>query len=245
VITSFNFVPPVVAHRGASAYAPENTMAAFMQAAQLGAKWLEFDVMLAACGTPIVFHDEILDRTTNGHGAVHSYPYTVLQTLDAGSWFQPQFTGERIPTCQQVLDFLYDTGMHANIELKPLPGQEEALVLQVLKIIAGKSTSFLFSSFSIPTLYYLRQHAPTCAIGLLMDNLNLDWQQVAKALQCISIHVYDGILTPALAQKIQNMRKQLLCYTVNEPLHAHTLFSWGVDAVFSDAPDKIIANNKE
>jgi len=111
--------PPVIAHRGGSAYAPENTLSAFTKAAQLGMQWVEFDVMLAACGTPIVFHDDLLDRTTNATGEVGVHAYTYLQTLDAGAWFNSKFSGERIPTLAQVLQFLKDVKLCANVEIKP------------------------------------------------------------------------------------------------------------------------------
>ncbi|MBV9574993.1 MAG: glycerophosphodiester phosphodiesterase, partial [Gammaproteobacteria bacterium] len=103
---SLVFSPPVIAHRGASAYAPENTMAAFVKAVQLGIKWIEFDVMATVNGEPIIFHDETLDRTTNAQGEVHHHSYAYLQTLDAGAWYQPFFSGEKIPTLQQVLQFM-------------------------------------------------------------------------------------------------------------------------------------------
>src|SRR3990167_7563410 len=124
------FNPKVIAHRGASAYAPENTLIAFTKAAQLEIKWIEFDVMQASCGTPIIFHDETLNRTTNGKGDVCRYSYTYLQTLDAGSWFNPRFSGERIPTLNAVMAFLANENMNANIEIKALPGQEEQCVVR-------------------------------------------------------------------------------------------------------------------
>src|SRR5688572_22496951 len=90
--------PRVIAHRGASAYAPENTMAAFSRAHALGAQWIEFDVWLAACGEVVVLHDETLARTTNGYGRVTDFSYAALQPLDAGSWFGHQFRQEKILT---------------------------------------------------------------------------------------------------------------------------------------------------
>ena len=101
VKASLLFDPPVIEHRGVSSYAPENTMSAFTRAVQLGIQWVEFDVMLAACGTPIIIHDESLDRTTNGHGNVGDYSYSYLRTLDAGSWFSPSYSGERIPSLEE------------------------------------------------------------------------------------------------------------------------------------------------
>src|SRR5690348_4859908 len=111
----FSFNPPWLAHRGASASAPENTLAAFKAAKEQGARWLEFDVMLAACGEAVIFHDETLERTTNGQGFLHDYPYHFLKTLDAGSWFGPRFAGERIPTFKETVDFIIEANLSANI----------------------------------------------------------------------------------------------------------------------------------
>jgi glycerophosphoryl diester phosphodiesterase len=114
--------PPLIAHRGASAYAPENTLAAFIKAQQLGVRWVEFDVMLTRCGEVVVIHDETLERTTDGVGEVSHYPYSYLQTLDAGSWFGAQFKGEKIPTLKEVLVFLAQHSMCVNVEVKAQAG---------------------------------------------------------------------------------------------------------------------------
>ncbi len=240
---SINFNPPVIAHRGASAYAPENTMAAFVKAAQLGIQWVEFDVMQASCGKPIIFHDDELDRTTNGQGEVNHFSYPYLASLDAGSWFDPVFSGERIPTLISVIDLLSHAHLSANVEIKALPGHEEALVKQVVDEIRPKISltegRILFSSFSLAALHSLRQYAPDCLIGLLLHEWEPDWQAICKSLHCVSVHVNHEIMTPAAAYTIKSMGKALLCYTVNDPARARELYSWGVDAVFSDVPDKI------
>ena len=242
-MTALNFNPPVIAHRGASAYAPENTIIAFTKAAQLGIKWIEFDVMQAACGMPIIFHDDLLDRTTNGVGAVDHYPYSYLKTLDAGGWFDLKFSGERIPTLQQIIEFLQSTKMSANVEIKLLPGGEEKLVVSVLELmdqyLKSAPASILFSSFSVDALRHLRKYSPNCLMGLLLHEWEPNWQEICTSLQCVSVHVNHEILTQEYAQKIKRMGKLLLCYTVNDPNRAGELYSWGVDAVFSDVPDKI------
>src|SRR6185312_3714651 len=99
-------------------------MSSFIKAAQLGVKWVEFDVMQTADGVPVVFHDELLDRTTNGRGELSLYTYPVLQSLDAGKWFDYVFSCERIPTLMTVIDFLQEEKISANIEIKALPGHE-------------------------------------------------------------------------------------------------------------------------
>jgi len=237
------FDPPVIAHRGMSANAPENTMAAFTRVVQAGIQWVEFDVMLAACGTPVVIHDETLERTTGHAGSVGDFPYSYLSTLDAGGWFQSAFSGERIPAFAQVMEFLADTKLCANIEIKPLPLQEERTVVQALQVLKThfpeNSPSLLFSSFSHATLHELRKHAPTCQLGLLMHAWQPDWREFASALNCVSVHVNQEILTATRAAEIKTDNKILLSYTVNDVDRAEALFASGVDAVFSDCPDRI------
>ncbi len=238
IMTQLICRPPIIAHRGASAYAPENTMAAFIAAMQLGAKWIEFDVRQAACGELIIFHDETLNRTTNGGGLVSQYPYAYLRTLDAGSWFSPYFTGERIPILRQVADFLAATHINANVELKAMPGKEEELVLNTLHALAPylhqPHFSLLFSSFSLETLYFLRQHAPDCLLGLLINDMTFDWKKQCAALACASVHVNQALMTKAFANEIKADNKALFCYTVNDLVRAQSLFGFGVDAVFTD-----------
>jgi glycerophosphoryl diester phosphodiesterase len=234
----------VIAHRGASAYAPENTLSAFLKAAQLNIKWVEFDVMLSACEEPIIFHDETLNRTTNQQGQVADHTYAYLATLDAGSWFSPEFSGERIPRLSAILALLKDTHLYANIEIKSLPGQDKQTVRRILEEVTAyfpqPSTSILFSSFSICALKALREQSPNCFIGLLMHEWVPDWQIICQDLHCISVHVNQAILTPDKVKKIKDSDRMVLSYTVNHPFRAQELFSWGVDAVFSDAPDRIL-----
>lgn len=234
------FQPPVIAHRGASAYAPENTLAAFIKAAQLGVKWVEFDVMQAACGKPVIFHDETLNRTTNGQGDIDQYSFNFLHSLDAGSWFNPMYAGEKIPTLKGALEFLQTANMSVNIEIKALAGREDALVRKIAREIGDYQFPILFSSFSIAALEALRQHIPNCHLGLLLHEWTSDWQKTYDSLNCVSVHVNHDILSEYITQQIKSSNKLLLCYTVNDPERAAELFSWGVDAIFSDAPDLII-----
>jgi glycerophosphoryl diester phosphodiesterase len=237
------FEPPVIAHRGASAYAPENTLSAFVKAAQLGAKWVEFDVTLAACGEPIVFHDDTLERTTDGAGEVTAYPYFFLQTLDAGGWFSSAFSHERIPTLSQILAFLKAMKMGANIELKAWPGHEVEVVKKVLEVTQSyfnlTDPAILFSSFSFDMLTVLRNQAPDCHIGLLLHEWEPNWQTVCENLQCVAVHVNEEIMTEKAAAEIKGMNKYLLCYTVNRLPRAKTLYELGVDALFTDVPDQL------
>lgn len=231
----------MIAHRGASAYAPENTLDAFIRAYLMGARWVEFDVMLAACGTPVVFHDDSLMRTTGQPGCVGDFPYEVLATYDAGAWFSPFAAGARIPSLEMVLNLMKQTGMSANIEIKPLPLQAEATVKAALAVVQrvfpnGHDT-LLFSSFCLDSLRHLRAALPDGWLGLLMHEVLPDWQALVKALNPCTVHLNKDILTPEVALEIKRLKKGLLCYTVNDRAEAERYFAWGVDAVFSDYPD--------
>lgn len=235
---SINFQPPFIAHRGANLLAPENTIAAFLIAKKLGATWIEFDVMLAACGEAVVFHDDTLERTTNGFGNVCDYPYRLLSTLDAGSWFDPRFAGERIPSFREVIAVIQKTSLRANVEIKAVPGSEQAVVEKVLRDIKQYWTAEmappLLSSFSVPVLQHIRQLSPNALIGLLIDEWFADWEQLCQQLRCVAVDVNHQIIDLQSIQKIQSMNLAILCYTVNDPLRARELFSFGVDAVFTD-----------
>lgn len=239
------FKPPVIAHRGASAYAPENTLAAFKKAKELGASWIEFDVMLTADKEVVVFHDETLERTTNGQGPVSERPGAYLKTLDAGSWFQAQFIGEKIPTLSEVLEFLRQYPLLVNIEIKAFPGQEKEIVSQVFKVLNREwpknIPAPLMSSFSMAVLRAWKMQSTDYAIGFLMDNIFSQWEQAYQELQASSLNVNQSLLdSAATVNFFKQVAGSLLAYTVNDPQRARELLSWGVDAVFTDCPDKMV-----
>ena len=111
----------VQAHRGASAIAPENTIAAFRAAAEQGAKWVELDVALSADGELIVIHDDSVDRTSSGTGNLGTLTAAEIAILDGGAWFAPRFAGERIPTLSEVITALGEIGLNINVEIKQHP----------------------------------------------------------------------------------------------------------------------------
>ena len=112
--------PCLIAHRGASAYTPENTLASFEALAGYRIDWVEFDVMLTSCGAPVVIHDHTLDRTTDGHGTVANTSLSEILSLDAGAWFSERFRGEKVPELSAVLERLSALNIRPNIELKPM-----------------------------------------------------------------------------------------------------------------------------
>lgn len=241
-------MPPVIAHRGASHLAPENTLSAFRMAYECGAKWVEFDVMLAACGEPIVFHDATLERITFESGKVINYPYAHLKQLDAGSWFDPIFRHEKIPRLVEVLDLLQHYQLGANIEIKPVKGREIETVKIVFETVmaAQKQSSIplFFSSFSISALRALRNLSESVPLALVVDHFSKGWERVFNELNCMSLNVREDLLTEetikTLRMTLQLNEPTILAWTINNPLNAIRLFEWGIDAVFTDVPDVIL-----
>lgn len=235
---TININPPVIAHRGASQQAPENTLIAFRKAKADGAHWIEFDVMLSADDEVVVIHDETLERTTNGKGNVCDMSLDKLQTLDAGSWFSAEFAGEKIPTLRAVIELIEEHRLLANVEIKAQPGAEERTVTKVLQVLREYWKSplwlLLISSFSQPILEEVRKQAPDASLGFLMHEWDADWQEKCDRLQCITVNVNCDILTIERVSAIKATERLLTAYTVNDPEIARELFSWGVDAIFSD-----------
>ncbi len=234
-------IEKIIGHRGAAAYAPENTLAAFNKALAIGCRFIEFDVMCSADGEPYVFHDDKLKRTTNGRGEIGLVESTYLQSLDAGSWFSRQFKGEHIPHFKEVIEWLTLSRVQANIEIKPYPGTDEQTAITVLTHInrywPQDKDLPLVSSFSWEALLMCRSLSPEMPLGLLLDKWDKEWLKKAKQLNCLSIHFNRKVLTADRVQEVKDKGYLVCAYTVNRKRQANKLFKWGVDAVFSDYPD--------
>lgn len=234
-------LPRVIAHRGASAYAPENTLIAFQKAVELGSQCIEFDVMLSSDGEPFIFHDEKLKRTTNGKGEIGLSTADYLRSLDAGRWYSKKFSGEKIPSLTETLQWLLATNVEANIEIKPYPGTTEqttvAVLSQLIRIWPIKKPLPLLSSFDLNALKLCRSINPELPLGLLLDKWDKKWLHLATELHCFSIHFNKKALTKERVIEVKNEGFKVCVYTVNSRRQANKLLGWGVDAVFSDYPD--------
>ncbi|MBS1140166.1 MAG: Glycerophosphoryl diester phosphodiesterase [Proteobacteria bacterium] len=229
-----NPLPRWFAHRGGGSLAPENTLAGIRLAARLGYRAVEFDVMLSGDGTPVLIHDETLERTTNGSGRVCDTPDSILFRLDAGN-------GERIPRFAEAVALCREYGLLANVEIKPATGFER----ETAEVVARMTTSLwqgavvqpLISSFSLEAIEVARDLVPNIPRGLLFEQVPADWLQEmsrwqALTLHCSARHVSDQVLGEARDHAVP-----VLCYTVNQPEQAKSLFERGVSAVFTDRLD--------
>lgn len=232
----------VVAHRGASADAPENTLAALALAIEHGAKSVEVDVMISIDGVAYLHHDDGLKRCTNGEGYLCSHPASALDTLDA-SGKHTSFSPEPLPRLDAAITLLIEAQIGLNLEIKPTPGLEKETteaVIKSLKNIWPQNLPLVLSSFSkdaLVTALHLWPEAPRAFITCAIPS---DWQNQLSALQCTNLHMAAPLLTKENAQQIKEAGYGLYCYTVNDVEEAKSLLDMGVDGVFTDKPKMLI-----
>lgn len=231
-------LPRWFAHRGGGALAPENTLAGIRLAARMGFAAVEFDVMLSGDGTPVLIHDETLERTTNGQGLVGETSDAQLFALNAGN-------GERIPSYSDAVAVCREYGLLANVEIKPATGFERATAETVARLSAGlwqgATVQPLFSSFSLEALEIVRQLAPQIPRGVLFEQVPADWLETVRRLQAVTLHCDAAHLSDDVLAEAQANGIPVLCYTVNTEKVAKSLFERGVSAVFTDRLDQFVA----
>jgi glycerophosphoryl diester phosphodiesterase len=237
-------IKPLIAHRGASSYAPENTIAAFDKAYELGARSIELDVMMCADGGLFVFHDATLERTTNGQGEFGAATSEYIASLDAGSWFAERFEGERIPSLPEALRWLIAHQVQVNIELKPLPGHVEETTTAFLTCLKRYWPSTaplpLISCFDAEALRLCTRLSPELPLGLLFLKWKKDWIHLAKEVHATSVHLNQYIATRRRIHAIKKAGYEAYVYTVNARDWAVRYEAWGADAILSDYPDLMI-----
>lgn len=227
-------LPRWIAHRGGGSLAPENTLAGIRLAARFGYRAVEFDVMLSADGTPVLIHDETLERTTNGRGTVCETPDAVLFALDAGA-------GERIPRFAEAAALCRELGLLANVEIKPASGRELATAEVVARLTAelwhGAEVLPLLSSFSLAALEVARDLAPQIARGVLFEKPPTDWLATVRHLRAVTLHCDADLIADEVLAEARGQGIPVLCYTVNAEKQAKKLFARGVSALFTDRLD--------
>lgn len=245
--------PKIIAHRGGGTHAPENTLAAMCCGLTYGFRAVEFDVMLSKDGIPVLMHDDCLGRTVRGTGNVHDYTVQQLLTMDAGSWFGPEFAGEPVATFERIVHFCRANRIWMNIEIKPAPGlaEQTGYVVAELtqRLFAEEISSYvpglnddslpLFSSFSIEALSAARAVAPKIPCGYLTNAISPDWREQLDQLGAMALHTNHNHLSAKQAHMVKEAGFGLLCYTVNDPIRARDILAWGVDAFCTDRLDVI------
>jgi glycerophosphoryl diester phosphodiesterase len=233
-----------IAHRGASSYAPENTRAAFDMAINMGVKHIELDVHSSKDGRLVVIHDDLLDRTTNGSGKVNDYTLKELKTLDAGSWFDHKYSGEKLCTLEEIL-VEYKSEVYLHVEIK---GNTPSLAQKTCDMIRDFHAieKTVITSFWKPWLIETRKYAPEIKTGWLVplgphsewndsiisDSLNYGFNQICPRAD---------LVTPSLVTKLHDSGFEVRCHGVFTEALMENVVECGADGMTINFPDKLIS----
>ena len=235
----------IIGHRGYAARAPENTLASIEAALTAGARAVEFDAHVASCGTPVVIHDETLDRTTDGEGPVLRQTVEQLRTLDAGAWFDPGFSGERIPTLTEALDHVAGRAHHVYLEVKGV--REPSDVDHMFRIVRDRAMSGRTTFISIDWRILERVRARDAAIRIGFIVVTADLFDEALSLAAadpaaiLDLNHEIALDEPALVRRAKNEGVDVVTWTVNEPDEATRLWRAGVTGFTTDHVDRLLA----
>ena len=236
----------VVAHRGSSFDAPENTLASAKLSIEMNADGSECDVYRTTDGVLVLLHDGTLKRTAGVDKKVVECDYATLTKLEVGSWKDPKFAGEKIPTLKEYLAVFQGTNTRPVIEIK-MDGIEQAVIDAVKE--AGMADRVILIAFSEHVIKKVRELAPEISAAWLYGKKEDTWtvEQTAdflteKAKYCNTniLDLNDGILSPELLKILRNRGFFVWAWTVNEPAVMETLLRWGIDSITTDRPDVLM-----
>ncbi|NRD78650.1 glycerophosphodiester phosphodiesterase [Bacillus sp. BRMEA1] len=240
-----HFKPLKIGHRGAAGYCPENTFASFHKALELGADYLEIDIQMTKDEELVVIHDATVNRTSNGKGKVKDFTLSEIQTLDAGSWFKPEFAGEKIPSFNEFLDeFAGKAGLLIELKKPSLyPGIEAKLANELIKrgLVGANKHPIIVQSFDRTSLKHFHNLLPSVPIGVLVKNRavngipNKDLQFFSEFATYINPKI--AIVNKRLINRIHQHGFKVFIWTVKKKSEANMLQRIGVDGIVSDYPD--------
>ena len=237
----------VLAHRGASGYAPENTLASFRKAIQLGADGFELDVQLTKDGEIVVIHDEWLERVSDGKGFVKDYTLEELRKLNFNKNF-PECGFQQIPTLREVYELIKDTDHVIDVELKTGIFDYPNIVEKVLKLTdeMGLKDRIFYSSFNHYTCVEIKKQEPEAYVGFLYGDVYIDVERYVKEHDGDAIHPAFYLLRdPVHARKAKELGLEINTWTVNEIEHMKMCLMLGVDTIITNYPDKALGLLKE
>jgi glycerophosphoryl diester phosphodiesterase len=234
-----------IAHRGASGHAPENTMAAFRRAVELGARFIETDLQITRDAQVIAIHDFTLDRTTSGKGQVHLLSLDQIRALDAGAWFGDRgagsFSGERVPTLGEILNFAkeHDVIFYLEIKSGPAWGVEHAVVAALRD--QNASARIVILSFDPSTIDSVHRLDSTMMTGFLCEHPSNDLVERTVRAGARQLVAGGDLITTAVVEKAHHAGLQVVAWTINEPEQMRRLIAAGVDGIITDYPDRLLS----
>jgi glycerophosphoryl diester phosphodiesterase len=231
--------PWIIGHRGASGHAPENTLASFRRAVELGARFIETDLRLSHDAQFVAMHDATLDRTSNGRGLVRDFTLAQLRELDAGSWYGREFAGEKIPTLEEILNFAREADVVFYLEIKHEAGWGIHHGVAGALRAANEAARTVVISFDASMLGNLRRLDAGLLMGFLFENPLGDVLEKAQKIGARQICPRGDLVTRELLSGAQDAGLQVAAWTVNEPARMDALISMGVNGIMTDYPDRL------
>jgi glycerophosphoryl diester phosphodiesterase len=231
--------PWVIAHRGASGHTPENTMAAFERAVQLGAPFIETDLHLTRDAHFVAIHDATLERTTNGRGNVHDFTLHELRRLDNGLWYDRSYMGQRIPTLEEILEFSrkHDVVFYLEVKYDSAWGMHHALVGALRKEQDAARTIVI--SFDASTIESVRKLDASVMTGLLLDAEDKEAAKKALEVGARQLCPKFSTVTREFVDEAHRADLHVATWTVNEAEDMRKLIAAGVDGIMTDFPDRL------
>ena len=234
--------PAIIAHRGASAHAPENTLAAFRLALEHGADGIELDAKLTIDGQVVVIHDQTVDRTTGSQGVVREMTLAQLKALDAGSFFDSAFAGEPIPTLAEVFDLVSSRAL-INVEITNYASMQDGLPDKIADLVINHrlQDNILFSSFHPLNLLRIRRRLPQVPVAILtLEGTGFVGRVLRGATGRLFapkfIHPYYTDVNEAFLEVEHRRGRRVNVWTVNDPQDIRNLFKIGIDGIITDDP---------
>lgn len=223
----------VFAHRGASGYAPENTLASFEKALEMGADGIELDVRLTKDGHVVVMHDPLVMRTTKRFGSIAGKTLKNLQQLDAGK-------GEKIPTLQEVLDLVHKKAqVHIELKGKGTPTPVANIITEYIQKKKWSYSDFVVSSFHHNELREFKKLLPQVQIGALIIGCNIEFDKYIKEFDAYSINMWSQLIKKSTVEEAHKRGFKIFAYTVNTISGASNMEKLRVDGIFTNYPDRV------
>lgn len=221
---------------------PENTMLSFRKAVEMGADWIELDVHLSSDGKLVVIHDELLDRTTNGRGPVGARTFAELRKLDAGAWHGPEYTGERIPSLEEVLAWAHDAGTFVDIEIKSGPIVYPGIEAAVVKALAdaGMTQRSIVISFDHHAVRRVKEADGNVATGVLYAGRPVDAVAMARAARADALLPHWAYVREEDVRSAHEAELVVAPWVTSDPAIARNLFRMGIDGIGTNHPDVLL-----
>lgn len=231
----------LIAHRGASAYAPENTLAAMREAKKRGARWVEIDVKLTRDGYPVIIHDHRVDRTTDGRGLVAGMTLQEIRALDAGSWFDPAFAGEKVPTFEELIETVLALDLGLQVELKPTPGDDaqtaEIACATLLRYWPNGRGRLFLTSFSERSLSRAAQLMPDVPRAFAVVVPPSNPRALLAEVNCQILHCTSDLVDADVLARLNDSGIEFAIATINSVEDAKRLLAGGAQTILSDYAD--------